>query len=104
MKILLLFNLTNETRLDLRLSTTLDVIWSIEIDHIAPRRTTGCCWLNNDQWLVTDEYDFHLFHISADGHLIKSDKYYPAPYNALLFGKDILAIRTIQGVNLHRLL
>ncbi|CAF1289543.1 unnamed protein product [Rotaria sp. Silwood1] len=94
---------TKEIRLDLRSSTTLDIIWSIEIGNIVPRRTTGCCWLNNDEWLITDEYDFRLFHISANGHLLKSDKYGPAPYNALLFGKDILAIRTIEGVNLHKL-
>ncbi|CAF3974716.1 unnamed protein product [Rotaria sordida] len=94
---------TNEIRLDLRSSTTFDIIWSIEIANIVPRRTTGCCWLNNDEWLITDEYDFRLFHISANGHLLKSDKYDPAPYNALLFGKDVLAIRTIKGVSLHRL-
>jgi hypothetical protein len=94
---------TNETRLDLRSSTTLDLIWSIELGHTAPRRTTGSCWLNNDEWLVTDEYDFRLFHISANGHLLKTEKYDPAPYNALLFGKNILAIRTIEGVNLHKL-
>lgn len=94
---------TNEVRFDQRSSTTLDLIWSIEIARIVPRRTTGCCWLNNNEWLITDEYDFRLFHISADGHLIKTEKYSPAPYNALLFGKDILAIRTIEGVNLHRL-
>jgi hypothetical protein len=40
---------TNEIRLDLHSSTTLYVIWSIELGHIAPRRTTGCCWLNNDE-------------------------------------------------------
>ncbi|CAF3765041.1 unnamed protein product [Rotaria socialis] len=94
---------TNEIRLDLRSSTTLDPIWSIEIGRIVPRRTTGCCWLNNDEWLITDEYHFRLFHISTNGHLVKSDKYDPAPYNALLFGKDILAIRTVTGVSLHRL-
>lgn len=94
---------TNEVRFDLRSSTTLDLIWSIEIANIVPRRTTGCCWLNNDEWLITDEYGFRLFHISADGHLLKMEKYDPAPYNALLFGKDILAIRTITGVNLHRI-
>ncbi|CAF1020312.1 unnamed protein product [Adineta steineri] len=95
---------TNETHFDLRSSTTFDVIWSIEIGHSVPRRTTGCCGLNNDEWLITDEYDFRLYHISSNGHLVKSDKYDPAPYNALLFGRDILAIRTTQGVNLHKLM
>ncbi|CAF2066925.1 unnamed protein product [Rotaria magnacalcarata] len=40
---------TNEIRLDLRSSTTLDLIWSIEIGRVVPRRTTGCSWLNNDE-------------------------------------------------------
>jgi hypothetical protein len=101
--IIIFHQTTNETRLDLRSSTTLDIIWSIELGNLAPRRTTGCCWLNNDEWFVTDEYDFRIFHISADGHLLKCEKYNPAPYNALLFGKDILAIRTIEGINLHKL-
>jgi len=57
----------------------------------------------NDEWLVTDEYDFRIFYISADGHLLQTDKYNPAPYNALLFGQDILAIRTVEGINLHKL-
>jgi hypothetical protein len=84
-------------------STTLDLIWSIELGHIAPRCTTDCCWLNNDEWLVTDEYDFRLFHILANGYLLKSEKYDPAPHNALLFGKDILAIRTIEYDQSHSL-
>ena len=94
---------TNETRLELRLSPTLDVIWSIELGHTAPRRTTGCCSLNNDEWLITDEYAYRIYHISTDGHLVKSEKYNPAPYNALLFNKDILAIRTVEGINLHKI-
>lgn len=101
--IIIFHQTTNETRLDLRSSITLDTIWSIELSHLAPRRTSGCCWLNNDEWFVTDEYDFRIFHISADGHLIKSEKYDPAPYNALLYGKDMIAIRTIEGINLHKL-
>jgi hypothetical protein len=101
--ILIFHQPTNKTRLDLRSSKTLNIIWSIELDHIEPRRTTGCCWLNNDEWLVTDEYDFRIFYISADGHLLQTDKYNPAPYNALLFGQDILAIRTVEGINLHKL-
>ncbi len=49
---------TRRSRLDLRLSTTFECIWSINI-HGRCR----CCSINGDQWLVMVHDDCRFFHI-----------------------------------------
>ncbi len=60
----------DESRLDLRSSTTLECICSI--------RTYGrcrSCSINGDHWLVMDHDDRRFFHISAHGQLLKTNEY-----------------------------
>jgi hypothetical protein len=90
-------------KIELRLSTTLDRLWSLPL-HL-PTIEVGwiyrVCLLKCDEWLVIDHKTSNLFHISKDGKLNVKKKYHPTPENAVLFGSNILAIRTTNCVNFH---
>jgi hypothetical protein len=58
--------------------------------------------LKNDEWLVIDYINSSLLQISKDGQLKVTHKYTPTPQNAVLFGSNILAIRTTNCVNFYR--
>ena len=97
-------NTSNETmKIELRLSTTLDRLWSLPLDlpSIEGEWIYRVCLLKYDEWLVIDDKTSKLLHISKDGKLKVTEKYDPTPINAVLFGSDILAIRTTNCVNLY---
>jgi hypothetical protein len=89
---------TEQSRLDLRSSTTLDRIWSI---HIHGR--CRCCSINGDQWLVMDHDSCQLFHISADGRLLKKDKYehHQRLEDVTTWNENNIVILTKKTTNLH---
>ena len=60
------------------------------------------CLLKCDEWLVIDHQTSHLLHISKDGKLKFTKKYDPTPQNAVLFGSNILAIRTTNCINFYK--
>ncbi|CAF1488858.1 unnamed protein product [Rotaria sp. Silwood1] len=96
-----IFNeLQEESRIDLRSSTTFECIWSVRI-HGRCR----CCSINVDQWLVMDQLDGRFFHISDDGKLLKSDKYHQHErvVDILLWGENDMVVLTKKSVNLHEL-
>ncbi|CAF2687781.1 unnamed protein product [Rotaria sp. Silwood2] len=88
-----------ESRIDLRSSTTFECIWSIQI-HGRCR----CCSINVDQWLVMDHNDCRFFHISNDGKLLKSDKYnqHERFVDILPWGENDMVVLTKKSVNLHK--
>ncbi|CAF3448051.1 unnamed protein product [Rotaria sp. Silwood1] len=87
-----------ETRLDLRSSTTLDCIWSIRI-HGRCR----CCEVNGDQWLVMDHDDGRFFHISAGGQLLNTDKYehHQRLEDITTWDEHTIVVLTKKTINLH---
>ncbi|CAF2107438.1 unnamed protein product [Rotaria magnacalcarata] len=89
---------TDESRLDLRSSKTLDCIWSI---HIHGR--CRCCAVNGDQWLVIDHDDCRFLHISADGQLLKTDKYdhHQRLEDVATWDENIIVVLTKKSINLH---
>ncbi|CAF3714153.1 unnamed protein product [Rotaria sordida] len=93
-------NHKDESRLDLRSSTTLECIWSVRI-HGRCR----CCSINIDQWLVMNYNDHRFFHISANGKLLKSDKYdqHQRIEDILQWGENGMVVLTKSSVNLHKL-
>ncbi|CAF1298700.1 unnamed protein product, partial [Rotaria sordida] len=93
-------NHKDESRLDLRSSTTLECIWSVRI-HGRCR----CCSINIDQWLVMDYDEHRFFHISANGKLLKSDKYdqHQRIEDILQWGENDMVVLTKNSVNLHKL-
>ena len=90
--------------IEMRSSATLDRLWSIRLNvAYSENIRTRCCLLPNDQWLVVDRNTSRIFHISKDGKVKNNSTYNPAPFCAVLFNQDALAISTARGVNLHKL-
>jgi hypothetical protein len=90
-------------KIELRSSITLDRLWSLPLDLIdTGGRIYRVCLLKCDAWLVIDHKTSHLLHISKDGKLKTTENYDPTPENAVSFGSNILAIRTTNCVNFHR--
>lgn len=88
------------SRIELRDVTTLECIWSVSI-HGRCR----CCSINGDQWLVLDHDDCQFYHISADGRLLKKDKYehHQQVEDLIPWGENQLAVLTKKSINLHEL-
>jgi hypothetical protein len=91
---------SRKSRLDLRSSTTLECIWSIDI-HGRCR----CCSINGDQWLVMDHDDRRFFHISADGRLLKTDKYehHQQLEDVITWNENNIVVLTKKTINLHEI-
>lgn len=88
------------SRIELRSAETFECLWSVSI-HGRCR----CCSINGDQWLVMDQDDSRFYHISADGGLLKMDRYeHHEPLEDLIpWGENQLAVLTKHSVNLHDL-
>jgi hypothetical protein len=86
----------NTTHLDLRSSTNLERLWSVEVGQ-----GFRCCLLHGEQWMVADALSRRLFHVSNAGKLLKLEKYAHQPWNIIQWGKYIIGIRTAEGINLH---
>jgi hypothetical protein len=95
--------LTKAKSIELRLATTFDRLWSIDLDIDYDSRAIRCCLLNHDEWLVVDWNTSNLFHISNEGKLKLTCDYNPSPSCATMFGANILVISTADGINLHKL-
>lgn len=101
--LLLIENTLNEKiRVELRSSARFDRLWSIQLDLLYKGKIFSCALLKYDQWLIIDSNTSRLLQISMDGKIKSSSHYNPAPSCACLFGSDILAISTLQGVNIHQ--
>ncbi len=97
-------NSRKTARIELRSSETLDRLWSLLLDityNTAPG-INRVCLLKCDDWLVINHNTSRLFHVSKDGKLKVAHKYSLTPYNAVLFGSNILAIRTTKSINFYR--
>ena len=91
-------------QLELRCSTTMHRLWSRPLGLILnSERVYRVCLLRCDEWLVIGYQTSSIIHISKDGKLKITRKCDRAPQNAVLFGSNILAIRTTNCVNFHRL-
>jgi hypothetical protein len=95
----------NTVHLELRSSTTLDRLWKLQLDVKKSwfQQTIRCCSIMYDEWLVVEGNTSHLFHILKNGKLKIMGEYKPSPVNAMLFGSNILAIRTKENIMFHRL-
>ncbi|CAF0725876.1 unnamed protein product [Adineta steineri] len=101
---LMIYNRATKSKtIELRLATTFDRIWSLDLDIDYDSRTIRCCLLNHDEWLVVDWNTSNLFHISSDGKLKLTCDYNPSPSCAATLGANILVISTADGINLHKL-
>jgi hypothetical protein len=101
---LMIYNrLTKKKSIELRLSTTLECLWSVDLDIDYDSHAIRCCLLKHDEWLIIDWNTSNLFHISNDGKLKLTCDYKPSPSCAAMLGANILVISTADGINLHKL-
>ena len=96
---------TNIVQLELRSSTTLDRLWLVRLDitHTMGQPLIRCSALKSNQWLVVDNNTSQLIHVDKDGQIKGISTCNPSPWNAILFGSNLLAIRTKNSVNFHKL-
>ena len=96
---------TSIVQLELRSSTTLDRLWSLRLDmsHIMGQPLIRCSPLKCDEWLVVDNNTSLLVHVAKDGQIKETSKCNSSPWNAVLFGSNLLAIRTKNSVDFHKL-
>ncbi|UJR32859.1 hypothetical protein I4U23_020320 [Adineta vaga] len=93
---------TGRIRAELRSSTRFDRLWAVQLDINYQGKVFSCCLLNYDQWLIVDGNTSRLFQLTMDGKIKSTNQYNPIPCCASLFGTDLLAISTFQGITLHR--
>jgi hypothetical protein len=96
---------TNIVQLELRSSTTLDRIWLLKLDmsHIIGQPLIRCSSLKSDEWVVIDNNTSQLVHVNKDGQIKGTSTCNPSPWNAVLFGSNLLAIRTKNSVHFHKI-
>ena len=94
---------TKTVHIEVRSSLTFDQLWSLSLDitHHG-ERVKRICSLKCDEWLVIDHKTSSFLHISKDGKLKVKRSYEPTGHNATLFGSNILAIRTTNCLNFHK--
>ena len=90
-------------RMELRSCTMLDCLWSLPLDIVYLRGSFRCCSLTCNGWLVEDHIVGRLLHITADGNLKETIAYKEIPHCITLFGSNMLAIATEQGINFHKI-
>jgi hypothetical protein len=103
---LIIYNRNNSIkRIELRSSLTFDQLWSTTFDasYHYERWVNRVCVLKYNEWLVLDYSNSRLFHVSKDGKLKANRSYKPSANNAVLFGTNILAIKTAENVNCYRI-
>lgn len=96
---------TNIVQFELRSAITLDRIWSLKLDlsHTIGQSLIRCSPLKSDQWLIIDNNTSQLIHITKDGQIKITSQCNPSPWNAVLFGSNLLAIRTKNSLQFHKI-
>jgi hypothetical protein len=98
------YSTSRTANLILRSSITFDLIWfyQLDINYKWSQTPIRCCSLTNDQWFIIEEYTSHIFHIDQNGQIKSKREYTSQPCNAIVFGTDLLAIRTDKTINFHK--
>ncbi|CAF1261440.1 unnamed protein product [Adineta steineri] len=92
-------------RIELRVASSLKVVWSLRLDLIYDENQAyRFCLINNDEWLVSDHTGSRLLHISNDGKIKSIVAYQPAPCCAVKFTPNMLAVSTKSVIQLHKFL
>jgi hypothetical protein len=97
---LLMQTITKSFRLEVRCSTTSDRLWTLHLPDGMRRRISRICLLKWNEWLVIDNNSSDVLHITKGGQLKMKHKWESIPENAVLFGGNILAIRSTKWINL----
>ncbi|CAF1540316.1 unnamed protein product [Rotaria magnacalcarata] len=95
----------NKNRIELRSSSTFDPLWSTTFNasfHYG-QWVKRLCVLKYNEWLVIDPAKSRLIHVSKDGQVTAKRSCEEMVNNAVLFGTNILAIKTVDNVNCYRI-
>ena len=96
--------LEKSMRMELRLSETLERMWSFRLDiSYDQNKPFRCCSINSKEWLLADYQRRRLLHVTKDGDLKTMITYNATPSHVALFGSSILAIARKNGINFHKL-
>jgi hypothetical protein len=97
-------HIEKSVRMELRSCETMDRIWSLPLNIISSQNILfRCCSLSYAEWLVINYEDKCLMHITKDGKLKTTTAYNGISWDAILFGSDMLAISTNEGINFHKI-
>jgi hypothetical protein len=97
-------NSHNTIRMESRSADTLDRIWSLPLDVAwNPRKPFYCCPFIGEDWLVADYETGRLLHVTKAGRMKSIAPYNTIPYCISLFGPNMLAVSTKDGINFHEL-
>ncbi|CAF4863551.1 unnamed protein product [Rotaria socialis] len=95
----------NKKPIELRSLSTFDLLWSTTFNaayHFAPWSSRVCVLKYNER-VVIDYENSRLFHVIKDGQVKANRSYKPTISDAVLFGANILAIKTLDNVNCYRI-
>ena len=95
---------SNMIHIELRSSTNLHHLWSFKSDikYNLFQSAIRCCSLRYNEWLIIDSNNSRLFHIDCNGQMKDLFVYKTPPWNAILVGFNILAVRTEHTLNFHK--
>jgi hypothetical protein len=82
---------------------TFNQLWTISLNIQEKINIISCCSLQHKGWLIIDLAQSRLIYVTNQGQIKQSIVYEPSPQYAVQFGKDILAVLTEEGVNLHKI-
>ncbi|CAF5217786.1 unnamed protein product [Rotaria magnacalcarata] len=103
---LIIENRTNDKkRIEHRSSSTFDQLWSTTFNasYRLEYWMDRVCVLKYNEWLVIDYGNSRLFHVSKDGQVTANRSYKPRINNGILFGTNILVIKTLDNANCYRI-
>ncbi|CAF4297490.1 unnamed protein product [Rotaria magnacalcarata] len=95
----------NKKRIELQSLSIFDPLWSNIFNaayNFAPWNYRVCV-LKYNEWLVIDYGNSRLFHVSKDGQVKSKCSHKPRVNNAVLFGTNILVIKTVDNVTFYRI-
>ncbi|CAF3658784.1 unnamed protein product [Rotaria sp. Silwood1] len=96
---------TSIVHLELHSSITLDRLWLLDlnISHTIGQPLIRCSSLTCDEWIIVDNNTSQLLHVKKDGQIKSVYPCNPSPWNTVLFGSNLLAIRARNSVNFYKL-
>ncbi|CAF0865639.1 unnamed protein product [Didymodactylos carnosus] len=94
-------DLRKEWRLDLKDIRTFKTIWSLDLNMPLTQYRCGLCMLPNNDCLVVGNASSSLYQISSQGKLRTIIYYKRKPLNATMVGRNLIAIITHNGLNMH---
>ncbi|CAF1549405.1 unnamed protein product, partial [Rotaria magnacalcarata] len=103
---LIIENRTNDKkRIEHRSTSTFDQLWSTTYNasYRLEYWMDRVCVLKYNEWLVIDYGNSRLFHVSKDGQVTANRSYKPRINNGILFGTNILVIKTLDNANCYRI-